>query len=166
MVQRPSIKIKEHGDKTVGFTAGVFDLFHIGHLNLLRKCKEQCDYLIVGVMTDDFSKHQKNHYPYIPLNERMEIVRAIRYVDEVVPVDYHNTNKVEAWKLYHFDVCFSGDDHAVETGFLEEQRILRELGSDMIFLPYTKSTSSTKIKKNISEGKSESDKDISNCNNT
>lgn len=149
MVQGISVKVREHGDKIVGFTAGVFDLFHIGHLNLLRRCKEQCGYLIVGVMTDEFTKHQKGENPYISLNARMEIVKAIKYVDEVVPVDYHNTNKIEAWKLYHFDVCFSGDDHAVESGFLEEQRILRELGSDMIFLPYTQSTSSTKIKKDI-----------------
>ena len=133
----------------LGFTAGVFDLFHIGHLNLLKKCKEQCEYLIVGVMTDEFTEHQKGSKPYIPLKERMEIVEAIRYVDEVVPVDYHNTYKPHAWKLYHFDVCFSGDDHKLEAGFLQEQKLLREYGSEMIFLPYTKSTSSTKIKEKI-----------------
>lgn len=133
----------------VGFTAGVFDLFHIGHLNLLRRCKEQCEYLMVGVMTDEFTEHQKGSKPYIPLEERMEIVQAIKYVDEVIPVDYHNTYKPDAWKLYHFDVCFSGDDHKLEAGFLQEQKILRGYGSEMIFLPYTKSTSSTQIKKKI-----------------
>lgn len=130
----------------IGFTGGTFDLFHIGHLNLLRRCKEECDYLMVGVMSDEFVEHQKGRKPFVPLEERMEIVKGIRYVDEVVPVDFHNTIKPDAWTLYHFDVCFSGDDHANEAGFLWEQQKLRELGSDMIFFPYTKQTCSTKIK--------------------
>lgn len=130
----------------VGFTGGAFDLFHIGHLNLLRRCKEKCEYLMVGVMTDEFIEHQKGRRPFVPLEERMEIVKGIRYVDEVVPVDFHNTVKQDAWALYHFDVCFSGDDHANEPGFLWEQQKLRELGSDMIFFPYTKQTCSTQIK--------------------
>lgn len=133
----------------VGFTAGVFDLFHIGHLNLLKRCKEECEYLIVGVMTDDFTEHQKGNKPYIPVAERMDILRAIRYVDEVVQVDYHNTCKPDAWKLYHFDVCFTGDDHKLEAGFLQEQKALRKLGSELVFFPYTKSTSSTQIKKKM-----------------
>lgn len=129
-----------------GFTAGTFDLFHIGHLNLLRRCKEQCEYLIVGVMTDEFVEHQKGRKPFVPLEERMAIVQGIRYVDEVVPVDFHNTVKPDAWTLYHFDVCFSGDDHANEPGFLWERDELRKVGSDMIFFPYTQQTCSTKIK--------------------
>lgn len=130
----------------LGFTAGAFDLFHIGHLNLLRRCGEQCERLMVGVMTDEFIEHQKGRRPFVPLAERMEIVQSIRYVDEVVPVDFHNTVKPDAWTLYHFDVCFSGDDHAHEEGFQREQHRLRELGSDMVFFPYTKQTCSTKIK--------------------
>ena len=135
----------------LGFTAGAFDLFHVGHLNILRKCKEQCEYLMLGVMTDEFIEHQKGSKPVVPLDERMEILSAIRYVNEVIPVDYHNTSKPVAWTLYHFDVCFSGDDHAQEPGFLWEQKKLRELGSDMVFFPYTKKTSSTKIKEIISQ---------------
>lgn len=149
MVQANTIKV--HGDKIVGFTAGVFDLFHIGHLNLLRRCKEKCDYLIVGVITDEFSKLHKGENPYIPLNERLEIVKAIRYVDEVVVVDFHNTNKVDAWRLYQFDVCFSGDDHKDEPWFIEERQRLNELGADIVYFPYTKSTSSTKIKKKLTK---------------
>lgn len=136
---------------SIGFTAGVFDLFHIGHLNLLKKCKEQCEYLIVGVMTDDFTEHQKGNKPYISCEERMEIVKSIIYVDEVVRVDYHNTYKPDAWKLYHFDVCFTGDDHKLEAGFLQEQKVLRTLGAEMIFLPYTKSISSTQIKRKMAD---------------
>ena len=130
----------------VGFTAGVFDLFHIGHLNLLSNCKENCEYLMVGVLTDDFVEMLKGKRPFIPLEERMEIVKAIKYVDEVVPVDTHNTCKPDAWKLYHFDCCYSGDDHEQEDIWQKEKRKLQEMGSEMIFLPYTQSTSSSHIR--------------------
>lgn len=133
----------------VGFTAGAFDLFHVGHLNLLRRCKESCEYLIVGVLTDDFVKLIKGKRPFIPLDERMEIVKAIKYVDEVVPVDTHNTHKPNAWKLYHFDCCFSGDDHEHEDIWQEEKRKLHEMGAEMVFLPYTQSTSSSRIRELI-----------------
>ncbi len=132
-----------------GFTAGVFDLFHMGHLNLLRNCKETCDYLIVGVLTDDFVYRMKGEYPYIPLADRMEIVGAIKYVDEVVPVDDHNTHKPTAWQLYHFDCCYSGDDHQHEECWKQETIELRALGSEMIFLPYTRRVSSSMIKDKI-----------------
>ncbi|WWR14890.1 glycosyltransferase [Lachnospiraceae bacterium JLR.KK008] len=146
-----SVAEMEKKNYALGFTAGAFDLFHIGHLNLLRRCGEQCDRLMVGVMTDEFIEHQKGRKPFVPLAERMEIVQSVRYVDEVVPVDFHNTVKPDAWTLYHFDVCFSGDDHAHEEGFQREQRRLRELGSDMVFFPYTKQTCSTKIKSLIDQ---------------
>ena len=136
-----------------GFTAGVFDLFHVGHLNLLRNCKETCEYLMVGILTDEYTEFLKGRKPYISLKERMEIVRAIRYVDEVVPVDFHNTLKDEACRLYQFDVCYSGNDHGKEASWIEEQRRMKELGADMVFLPYTMSTSSTKIKELISQGR-------------
>lgn len=131
-----------------GFTAGVFDLFHIGHLILLKRCKESCEYLIVGVMTDEFTEHQKGRKPVIPFSERVEIIKAIRYVDEVVPVDFHNTMKPDAWTLYHFDCCYSGDDHMCPAWDLEREK-LRSVGSEMIFFPYTKSVSSTQIRETI-----------------
>src|SRR5690554_5939570 len=92
----------------VGYTTGVFDLFHIGHLNLLRRAKEQCDYLIVGVSTDELVQEYKNKKPVIPCEERIQIVEAIKYVDEVVP--QVNRDKIEAYKRIHFDVMFVGDD--------------------------------------------------------
>lgn len=136
-----------------GFTAGVFDLFHMGHLNLLLNCKQTCEYLMVGVLTDEYTEYIKGKKPYISLEERMQIVKAIRYVDEVVPVDFHNTLKDEACRLYQFDCCYSGSDHGKEASWIEEEKRMREMGSEMIYLPYTKSTSSTQIKELIAKGR-------------
>lgn len=130
-----------------GYVQGVFDLFHIGHLNLLRRAKACCDYLIVGVVADDIVKSYKNKMPYIPLDERMAIVRAVRYVDEVVAVDRHNFDKLKAWELYHFDCHFSGDDHTAE--WTELERKFRELGVDMVNFPYTEKRSSTMLRRVI-----------------
>ena len=91
----------------LGYTTGVFDLFHIGHLNLLKKAKEYCDYLIVGVSVDEIVTY-KNSNPVIPFEERIEIVRAIKYVDETVAQT--NLDKYEAWKKLGYNVLFHGDD--------------------------------------------------------
>lgn len=136
-----------------GFTAGVFDLFHMGHLNLLRNCKQTCEYLMVGVLTDEYTEFLKGRKPYIPLKERMEIISAIKYVDEVVPVDFHNTLKDVACRLYQFDCCYSGNDHGQEASWIQEERRMREMGAVMEYLPYTMSTSSTQIKELIAQGR-------------
>ena len=94
--------------KVIGYTTGVYDMFHIGHLNILRHAKEQCDYLIVGVSTDELVKREKNKTPVIPYAERAAIVEAIRYVDQVVP--QIDKNKLAAWQKYHFDKMFVGSD--------------------------------------------------------
>lgn len=91
----------------VGYTTGVFDLFHIGHLNILRRAKERCEYLIVGVTTDELVSY-KNTRAIIPHEERMAIVGAIKYVDKVVPQE--TMDKMEAWKRYHFDAMFVGSE--------------------------------------------------------
>ena len=93
---------------TIGYTTGVFDLFHIGHLNILRRAKEQCDYLIVGVSSDELVEKEKNKRPIISLADRMEIVAAIKYVDEVVVQP--DKDKVKAWERYHFNKMFVGSD--------------------------------------------------------
>lgn len=92
----------------IGYTTGVFDLFHVGHLNILRKAKEQCDYLIVGVSTDENVRSYKNKTPIIPFEERIAIVRELRCVDEAVPQT--SMNKMEAWEKLHFDALFHGSD--------------------------------------------------------
>lgn len=142
---------KEKKKYNVGYIAGVFDLFHIGHLNLFKRAKEQCNYLIVGVVTDDGVIQRKHTNPYIPFEERIELVRSCKYVDEAVeiPLGYYDTD--EAYRRYQFDVQFSGSDYADSPTWLARREFLRKKGSDLVFFPYTQSTSSTKIKNLINE---------------
>lgn len=133
----------------LGYVPGVFDLFHIGHLNLIRRAKEQSEYLLAGVLSDELVEHFKGKKPFIPFEERLAIVEALREVDQAVKVDFSNTVKMEAWKLYHYDAYFSGDDHVKE--WEQERRQLQAVGSDIVYLPYTKGTSSTIIKRQLKE---------------
>lgn len=135
----------------VGYLAGVFDLFHVGHLNLIRRAKERCDYLMVGVLTDELVIKFKKNPPYISFEERKQILEAIRYVDEVVAVTEENHEKMKAWNKYHFDCLFSGDDYSGNPYWIEDQTTLKSVGSDIEFFPYTKSTSSTMIKAAIAK---------------
>lgn len=131
----------------VGYTTGVYDMFHIGHLNLLKRAKERCDYLIVGVSTDEVVKAYKNKTPVIPFAERMAIVEAIRYVDKVVPQE--TMDKISAWENLHFDVIFHGDDWKNSDMYNEIEQKLKAVGCDMCFLPHTDGISSTDILKQI-----------------
>lgn len=128
----------------IGYVPGVYDLFHVGHLNLIKRCKARCEYLIVGVLTDELVDFYKHKRPYIPYDERAAIIAALRDVDEVVPVNFSNTDKMDAWHLYHFDCHFSGSDHGDDWNLICKK--LREVGSNMEFFPYTEGTSSTQIK--------------------
>ena len=131
----------------VGYTTGVFDMFHIGHLNILKQAKEQCDYLIVGVSTDELVAEEKIKYPIIPFADRVEIVKAIRYVDEVVP--QVNKNKYEAWGKYHFDCMFVGSDWK---GTEQWKRIEEEFspkGVEIIYFDYTDRVSSTILREKL-----------------
>lgn len=128
----------------IGYTTGVYDLFHIGHLNLLKNAKANCDYLIVGLSTDELVQY-KGKSPVIPLEERMAIVEAVKYVDKVVIQD--DLDKVKAWDKYHFDVLFVGDDWKGTDKWNEYERRLNEKGAKVCYLPYTKTTSSTLITK-------------------
>lgn len=143
---------KESGKKFhVGYVAGVFDLFHYGHLNVLRRAKEQCDYLIVGVVSDRQVREKKKVEPFVPFGERLEIVRSCRYVDEAHEIPFEHPDTDMAWKLYHFDVQFSGSDYEHDPVWLRKKEWLEERGSTMVFFPYTQSTSSTRLKKLIME---------------
>lgn len=129
----------------IGYTTGVFDLFHIGHLNILQKAKEQCEYLVVGVSTDELVRNYKNKTPVIPFDERKKIVEAIKYVDEVVP--QVSRNKMEAYEKIKFDAMFVGDDWKGNPLFVEIEKKLKEKGADVVYFPYTKGTSSTILTK-------------------
>ena len=128
----------------IGYTTGVFDMFHIGHLNILRRAKEQCEYLIVGVSTDELVRSYKSKTPIIPLEQRMAIVEAIRYVDKVVVQS--SMNKLEAYEQLHFDAIFHGDDWKGSDMYNEMSERFAAVGVDMVFLPHTDGISSTIIR--------------------
>ena len=127
----------------IGYTTGVFDLFHIGHLNILRGAKEQCDCLIVGVSTDELVEQYKHKRPVIPFEDRLEIVRAIRYVDRAVP--QISMDKTAAWRELRFNALFHGDDWKGSDMYNEAEEKLRALGVDTVFLPHTAGVSSTQL---------------------
>lgn len=130
----------------IGYIAGVFDLFHLGHLNMFRRAKEMCDYLIVGVVSDEGVRINKKTEPIIPFDERIEMVRSCRYVDEAVEIPFVYCRTPEAFRKYHFDVQFSGSDYENDPGWLDMKKYLEDHGSTMVFFSYTQQTSSTKIK--------------------
>lgn len=127
----------------VGYTAGVFDLFHIGHLNILRNAKALCDFLIVGITTDDLMLKYKNRNTFIPFVERMEIVRHIDCVDAVVPQD--DMDKFGAWEKMKFDIMFVGDDWYNTPKWQEIETKLKAVGVRIVYFPYTKTISSSKL---------------------
>ena len=131
----------------LGYTTGVFDMFHIGHLNILKKAKEQCDYLIVGVSTDELVQKTKNKTPIIPFEVRIEIIKAIKYVDMAVPQE--NKDKIAAYNKYKFDVMFVGDDWKGSSLFSKCEVELKKHNCDVIYFPYTKGTSSTILREKV-----------------
>ena len=135
--------------KIVGYTTGVFDMFHIGHLNILKNAKELCDYLIVGVSTDELVQKDKGKTPVIPFSERMEIVSSIRYVDQVVPQP--NKDKLTAWKTYQFDKMFVGSDWKGTSQWEQFEDQFKPLGVEIIYIPHTDGISSTKLTRVIKE---------------
>ena len=127
----------------IGYTTGVYDMFHVGHLNILKRARENCDYLIVGVSTDETVMSYKNKTPVIPYEERVEIVKAIRYVDEVVP--QVSMDKFEAWKNLHYDILFHGDDWKGTDLYNKYEKQFSEVGVKIMYLPHTNGISSTKL---------------------
>ena len=125
----------------VGYTTGVYDMFHIGHLNILKRAKEQCDFLIVGVSTDELVSAYKNKKPVIPFKDIMAIVEAIKYVDHLVP--QNTMNKMEAWETLHYDVMFHGSDWKNSEMYNKITEDLHRVGVDVVFLPYTQGVSTT-----------------------
>ena len=130
--------------KKIGYTTGVFDLFHIGHLNILKRARLECDYLIVGITTDELAMSIKGEKPFIPFEERMEIVESIKFVDEVVPQTSYN--KMEAWNKLKFDRMFVGDDWKGTKEWIKIEEDLNQYNVEIIYFSYTLHTSSSMLR--------------------
>ncbi|MDR7073365.1 adenylyltransferase/cytidyltransferase family protein [Fictibacillus barbaricus] len=131
----------------VGYTTGVFDLFHVGHLNILKRAKEQCEYLIVGVSSDELVLNYKKKQPVISHVDRMAIVEGVKYVDRVVPQT--SRDKFTAWEQLSFDVMFVGDDWKGNNLFNQLEKQFSKVGVDIVYFPYTQNVSSTLVKEKI-----------------
>lgn len=133
----------------IGYTTGVYDMFHIGHLNILQRAKAQCDFLIVGVSTDELVRHEKHKSPIIPFENRCAIVSAIKYVDQVVP--QMDKNKVGAWEKYHFNKMFVGSDWRGTEAWKNFEDQFRPLGVEIVYLDYTEGISSSILRDTLKE---------------
>lgn len=129
--------------RVIGYTTGVFDLFHVGHLNILKRAKEQCDYLVVGVTVDELVAY-KGKKAFIPFEERVAIVEAIKYVDKVVPQT--SMDKMEAWNNLHFHKMFVGDDWKGTDVWNHWEEEFAKVGVEIVYFPYTAKTSSSELR--------------------
>jgi glycerol-3-phosphate cytidylyltransferase len=134
----------ESAAQVVGYTAGVYDMFHVGHLNLLRRARERFDRLIVAVTTDELSVARKGKLPVICYDERVQIVAAVRGVDEVVPQD--DMDKFAAWQRLGFEKIFVGDDWQGTAAWDALEARFAPVGVEVVYLPYTRETSSTALR--------------------
>ena len=142
----------EEKNRVVGYTSGVYDMFHVGHLNVLRRAKEQCDYLIVGVSTDELVEKNKNKRPIIPYEERAVIVESIKYVDKIVPQErYDVEGKVETVQKYKVNVMFVGSDWQGTEKWNSIEKELAKIGCKVVYLPHTDGISSTILREKISK---------------
>jgi glycerol-3-phosphate cytidylyltransferase len=128
----------------VGYAPGVYDLFHVGHLNLLRNARRHCDRLVAGVLTDELAARAKGAAPVVPLSERLDIVRSIRFVDDAVAEDV--PHKLQMWERLRFDVIIKGDDWRDTARGERLEAAFRPLGVVVAYVPYTVRTSSTLLR--------------------
>lgn len=138
----------------IGYTCGVYDLFHVGHLNLFERCKEMCDILIVGVCNDEYVRKIKNKEPVINENDRLRIVKSIKPVDEAYLIDINTTNdKNLALEKFEFDVLFSGDDWKGTERYKKTEEDFKKRNVAIEYLPYTKNVLTTMIKEKLKNTK-------------
>lgn len=131
----------------IGYTDGVYDLFHVGHLNMINTARNYCEYLIVGVHGDEVVREYKNRTPIIQEEDRRKIIASIKGVDKAVINQFRD--KMKLWELYHFNVIFIGDDWKGTERWNHFEKILGEIGVDVIYVPYTKGISTTEIRQRI-----------------
>ena len=135
----------------IGYLGGCWDLFHVGHLNCIRRAKEQCDYLVVDVTPDEIVFLQKNKYPIIDEKGRLAVVRAIKYVDRAELSG--EGRDLGAWKKYGYNILFLSEDHKGKEYYNNLEDEMKELGVEVVYIPYTDGISSTKIRASLQEGK-------------
>lgn len=128
----------------IGYTTGVYDLFHVGHLNLLTRAKDECDDLIVGVTTDELAGSRKGRAPFVPLDERLQIIQALRCVDRVVVQDH--MDKYAAWEQYRFHKMFVGDDWKGHPNWVTLEQRFAAVGVEIVYFPYTAHVSTTRLR--------------------
>ena len=139
------IMAKQHNDRIrVGYAPGVYDLFHVGHLNILRHARSRCDHLIAGVVSDEMALMAKGRRPVVPLAERLEIVRSIRFVDEAVAETV--PSKLDTWRQTPFDILFKGDDWRGTDKGNRLEADFATVGVEVVYFPYTVHTSSTLLR--------------------
>lgn len=143
----------------IGYAAGAYDLFHVGHLNILRQARSSCDFLIAGVVSDELCEQTKGKTPVIPLPERLEIVRSICYVDRAEP-ELHE-DRIDTWRELHFDVLFKGDDWRGTAKGVSMERRFAAIGVEVVYFPYTIHTSSTILRRALENSNSGSRGDSS-----
>lgn len=131
----------------IGYTTGVFDMFHIGHLNIIRRAKELCDYLIVGVSTDELVEQYKHKIPVIPFNERLAIVESCRFVDKAIAQT--TMNKLKAWEELHFDIMFHGNEWQGTDLYNQYEKEFAKVGAVIHYLSHTEGISSTILREKI-----------------
>lgn len=131
--------------RRIAYAPGVYDLFHIGHLNVLRNAKERCDHLIAGVVTDELALRVKGLQPVVPLDERLAIVASIRYVDEAVAEDL--PHKLDMWERLRFNAIIKGDDWKGTDRGDKLEADFAAVGVEVVYVPYTKQTSSSMLRR-------------------
>lgn len=131
----------------IGFIQGVFDMFHVGHLNVIERAKEHCDYLIVGVNSDRLVQEYKNKTPIIPVSERARILQALRCVDEVIVMD--DRDKIKVCQEHNINAIFMGDDWKGSDFYNKMEEELKQIDVDIVYFPYTKGTSSTILREKL-----------------
>lgn len=132
-------------ERVIGYAPGVYDLFHVGHLNILKHAKSQCDYLVAGVVSDEMCAVAKGFEPFVPLAERVEIVRHIDLVDDVHIET--SPSKLDVWRTVRFHRIFKGDDWRGTTRGINLERSFAEVGVEVVYFPYTVHTSSTMLRR-------------------
>ena len=133
----------------VGYCSGVFDMFHVGHLNLLRRARNQCHHLVVGVASDEYVENLKGRLPVVPCDERIDIVSALGIVDEVV-ID-RSEDKLAVWQQRPFDAIFKGSDWQGTPKGYRLERTMADVGVDVVYFPYTRHTSSSMLRSFLTE---------------